>query len=268
MHDALEFLRQYQYLVLFGFVFAEQVGLPVPATPVLLAAGALARAGEIHAGLALAVAVGASVASDVLWYELGRRKGGRVLGWLCRISLEPDSCVRRTEELFARHGAPSLMIAKFVPGYSTVAPPLAGIFGLRFGRFLLFDLVGAVLWIVGFGGLGWVFGPQIEELLEVGADLGSRAVVLLVAAFLVYLLYKYVDRRRFLRRLHLARVAPEELKEMLDRGEDVLIVDLRHSLEFAASPATLPGARHIPVEEFTERGAEVPRGRDVVLLCT
>lgn len=268
MDEVLEFLRQYQYLVLFGFVFAEQIGLPVPAVPVLLAAGALVRVGELHAGLALAVAVAASVASDVVWYELGRRKGGRVLGWLCRISLEPDSCVRRTEELFARHGARSLMIAKFVPGYSTVAPPLAGIFGVRFHRFLFFDLAGAVLWIVTFAGLGWAFGPQIEDLLEQGADFGSRAVVVLAAAFLLYLLYKYVDRRRFLRRLQLARVTPEELKEMLDRQDDVLIVDLRHSLDFAASPATVPGARHIPVEDFTDRGAEVPRGRDVVLLCT
>lgn len=268
MDEALEFLRHHKYLVLFGFVFAEQIGLPLPALPVLLAAGALVRGGELHGGLALAVAVAAAVASDVAWYELGRRQGGRVLGWLCRISLEPDSCVRRTEELFHRHGARSLLIAKFVPGYNTAAPPLAGVFGMRFHRFLFYDVLGAALWIFTFAALGWAFGPQIEALLAEGAALGGRAVAILAGAFALYLAIKYVDRRRFLRRLQLARITPEELKERLDRGDDVVVVDLRHSLDFAASPATVPGARRIPVEELSERDGDLPRDRDVILFCT
>ena len=131
MEEALEFIVRYKYAVLFGFVFAEQMGLPVPALPVLLASGALARTGQLHLGIALGLAVAASILSDVLWYELGRRRGIKVLNLLCRISLEPDSCVRRTEVLFSRHGAKSLVVAKFFPGYNTAAPPLAGIFGRR-----------------------------------------------------------------------------------------------------------------------------------------
>ncbi len=268
MEQLSTFVGHYGYLVLFLFVFAEQVGLPIPSVPVLLAAGALARAGELGPGWVVVVSVVASLASDVLWYEIGRRRGGRVLHLLCAISLEPDSCVRRTEGFFARHGARALVVAKFVPGLSTAAPPLAGIFGMRFRRFLGYDLAGAAVWVVAYTGLGWVFAGQLERLAAAVAGTGARLGVVVVAALALWVGFKYVQRRRFLRELRIARITPEELHAKLAAGEEVMVVDLRHSLDFAANPGVVPGAVHLPVEEFERGGLEVPAGRELVLYCT
>src|SRR5437879_7529576 len=157
MNELLQFVVRHGYTLVFAWVFIEQAGLPVPSAPLLLAAGALSGAHGMNLSLAITFAVLASVASDSIWYELGRRKGVRVLRLLCRISLEPDSCVRQTEDVFARHGARSLLVAKFVPGLNTVAPPLAGIFRMRLSRFMVFNGVGTVLWAGAFVALGYSF---------------------------------------------------------------------------------------------------------------
>src|SRR5436309_2109889 len=173
MTDHAEFLLRYGYLLLFGSVFIEQMGAPIPAAPILLAAGALAGLGRFRLGLVLALSTAATLLADLIWYELGRRKGMRVLQLLCRISLEPDSCVRRTEDAFARHGARSLLVAKFLPGLSTVAPPLAGAFQMRLARFLSFDSAGAALWIATFVGLGYAFSAQHEQHVARSGRLGA-----------------------------------------------------------------------------------------------
>lgn len=268
MEEILEFIVRYKYVVLFALVFAEQIGLPVPALPFLLAAGALVRTGQLDLGTALLIGVVASVVSDVVWYQIGRRRGMKVLNLLCRISLEPDSCVRRTEDLFARHGARSLLVAKFFPGYNTAAPPLAGVFGMRFGRFLLFDALGAVLWLGAFGGLGYAFGHQLEELVGRVQALGVRLGAAVLIGVAAYVLYKYVQRRRFLHDLRIARITAAELAAKLDAGEDVVVVDLRHSVDFEADPETVPGALHLPVEDVEQRAAEIPHEQEVVLYCT
>ena len=174
MNETFQFLVRHGYSVLFVWVLAEQLGLPLPATPLLLAAGALAGSGQMNLPLAISVAVLASMLGDVSWYEFGRRRGGKVLNLLCRISLEPDSCVRKTETAFVRHGARSLLIAKFVPGLNTMAPPLAGIIGMRLGRFLIFDALGAFLYLGTFVGLGFVFSSQLEQVAARVAGLGFR----------------------------------------------------------------------------------------------
>lgn len=268
MNEAVEFLLRHGYVVLFLFVFAEQIGLPLPALPVLLAMGALAGAGEMSYALALATAIAASVASDLIWYSLGRSRGSSILNLLCRIALEPDSCVRRTEETFARHGARSLLYAKFVPGLNTAAPPLAGLFRMKLRRFLAFDALGALLYLGAFSLLGLVFSEQLERAATVALQLGGWLVVLLVGGLAGYIAWKYVERQRFLRRLRIARISPEELHQKIDAGEDVVIVDLRHSLDFEAEAATLPGALHIPPDELERRHEEIPRDRDVILYCT
>jgi len=266
--DALGFVVQHGYLVLFAFVFAEQVGLPLPALPVLLAAGALAREGELAIGLVLAVAVAGSMTSDVIWYEIGRRRGMRVMNLLCRVSLEPDSCVRNTENFFARHGARSLVVAKFVPGLSTAAPPMAGIFGMRVPPFLLYDLLGTVLWVGVAVGLGWIFSNQLDAVVEAAADTGAGLGWIAGLALAAWLLFKWVQRRRFLAELRVARITPEELAGRLAAGEDIVVVDLRHSDEFALDPRTVPGALHLPVERLDEHRGRIPPDREVVLLCT
>ncbi len=268
MHSTYEFLLHHGYAVLLGWVFAEQIGLPIPSLPLLLAAGALAGSGQMSLLACLAVSVFASVCADSIWYEMGRLKGIRVLQLLCKISLEPDSCVRKTEGLFSTQGARSLLVAKFFPGFSTVAPPLAGVFHMRLGSFLLYDTGGAALWAGSFLLLGYGFSGQIEFIAERAARLGSGLLVLIVAAMAGYIVYKYIGRKRFLHQLRISRITVEELKEKMDAGENVMVVDLRHHLEFDADPETIPGAFRIDAKELQEKNDRLPRDREVILYCT
>lgn len=266
--ETIEFLIRHGYTVVFAWVFFEQVGLPLPAIPVLLAAGALAGAGKLSLALVLTLSVLASVVSDMIWYEIGRRRGGKVLNLLCRISLEPDSCVRRTEATFSRHGAKSLLVAKFVPGLNTAAPPLAGVFHMRLSRFLLFDGLGALAWAGGFIGLGYLFSDQLERVADRATELGGWLLVLALAGLGGYISWKYIQRQRFLRQLRVARITPDELRAKLDAGENVVIVDLRHSVDFEAEPMVIPGAQHLDAEEIEQHHDAIPRDRDVVLYCS
>jgi membrane protein DedA with SNARE-associated domain len=268
MTGAIDVLVGYGYAVVFAWVFAEQIGLPIPAVPVLLAAGAVAGSGRLSFVLVLAMAAVASLGSDATWYWIGRSGGGRVLGFLCRISLEPDSCVRRTGEVFSRHGARSLLIAKFVPGLSTAAPPLAGITRMGFLRFVVFTGLGGVIWAGVFVGLGWLFSSQLELVASYATRLGSWLGALLAAAVGAYVAWKYIARQRFLRQIRIARITPDELKAKLDAGEDVLVVDVRHRVDFEGEPAIIPGALHLMIEELEARHREIPREREIVLYCT
>ncbi len=268
MTESLGFLVRHGYTLLFAWVFVEQMGLPLPSVPLLLAAGALAGSGRLSLALCAGLPVVAALLSDAIWYELGRRRGVKVLQFLCRISLEPDSCVRRTEEVFARHGARSLLVAKFIPGLNTAAPPLAGVFRMRPVRFLLFDSLGAVLWVSVFVGLGYAFSDQLERIAGHALALGTGLLVILIAALAAYIGWKYVHRRRFLRELRISRITPEELKSKFDAGEEIVVVDLRHSYDFEADPQTIPGAYRMEAAELEARSEQIPRDRDVVVYCT
>ena len=268
MHRAFEFLIHHGYVVLLVWVFAEQVGIPIPAMPLLLAAGALAGTGHLNFFTSVFFAVLGAVAADTIWFQLGRRKGIKILQLLCRISLEPDSCVRRTEGIFSKQGARSLLVAKFIPGLGIVTPPLAGIFHMRLRRFLLFDALGSLFWAGAFMGLGYAFSGQIELVAARLASLGGWLVVLLVGALAAYIAYKFIARQRFLRELRIARITVDELKKKIDSGEDLVIVDLRHSLDFEADPGTIPGAMHMDAMELGEKNDRLPRDREVILYCT
>src|SRR5438034_8476314 len=268
MDGAVDVLVRYGYVVVVGGVFAWQIALPVPAAPVLLAAGALAGTGRLSLALVLVLAALASLGSDTIWYWIGRSRGGRVLGWLCRIALEPDSCVRRTQSVFSVHGARSLLVAKFVPGFSTAAPPLAGIIRMPLLRFVVFTGLGGLIWAGVFAGVGWLFSRQLEVAAAYVARLGSGAVALAVAGLGGYIAWKFVARQRFLRAIRIARITPEELKTRLDAGDDVMIVDLRARIDFDAEPSIIPGALHLMTEELEARHQEIPRDRDIVLYCT
>src|SRR5262245_16795258 len=268
LEQTFEFLIRHGYSVVFFWVLAEQLGLPLPATPVLLAAGALAGAGKMNLGFAIALAVIASLLGDVSWYAFGRLRGSRVLNLLCRISLEPDSCVRKTEEAFVRNGARSLLLAKFVPGLNTMAPPLAGIIGMRLGRFLLFDTLGALLYLGSFILLGFIFSDQIELVAVRIANLGFWALLIVVGALAAYIVWKYIQRRRFIHSLRIARISPEELKRKIDSGEEVVVVDLRGSLDFEADSRTIPSAIRLAPDRIEEEHGQIPRDREIVLFCT
>jgi len=268
MDKAIEFLVRHGYAVLAAWVFAEQFGFPISSVPLLLAGGALAGMGNLRLAGVLIFPVAGSLLADSIWYEIGRRKGSKVLNLLCRISLEPDSCVRNTENLFARNGPNALVAAKFVPGLSVIAPPLAGMFGMRITRFLLFDGAGAIAYVGAFVALGYAFSHQLERMAEIALGLGSWLLVLLVASLILYLGWKYLQRHRFLRKLRINRITPEELKRKIDGGEEITIVDLRHAIDFESDPNTIPGALFLPSEEFDRRHTEIPRARELILFCT
>lgn len=268
MTEALAFLEQHGVLVLFLVTLVDQMGVPFPSGPLLIAAGALVSLGRMDPAAAVAAALAPTLLADWTWFEIGRRKGTAVLKFLCRVSLEPDSCVRSTEDVFARHGASSLLVARFVPGLGTVAPPLAGIFGMRLSRFLAFDAAGTLIWILAYGSLGFLFGHRLEDVGRWLADLGAGAFGVLGGALALYLGAKWWQRQKFLRQLRIDRISPEELHRLMDSGEEVLVVDLRHRYDFEASPEGIPGAVFMPAEEFEARSGEIPRDREVVLYCT
>jgi membrane protein DedA with SNARE-associated domain len=268
MNNILEFLVRHGYVLLLGWVFVEQIGLPIPSVPLLLAAGALAGAGRMNIVAALLVTMFAALCADSFWYQLGRIKGIAILQLLCKISLEPDSCVRRTEGVFSRQGSRSLVFAKFLPGVGAVAPPLAGVFHMKMGRFLMFDSMGTLLWAGTFLGSGFVFSGQIEQIAAHLAYFGGHFGALLFISFTLYIVYKFIARQKFLRQLRIARITVGELKEKIDAGEAVVIVDLRHSMDFEADPQTIPGAFRMDAAELEEKNDRLPRDRDVILYCT
>ena len=263
--SALQYLEHYGVVILPVLAVAEQVGLPLPAMPALLAVGALAAHGRISIPLVLGAISAAALATDFAWYELGRRRGARVLARLCRLSLEPDSCLRRAESIFARHGARSMLVAKFVPGLTTVMPPLAGVFAVARGRFALYDLAGVLLWAGTWLALGYFFSDAIVLIAARATALGHMLGLLIAAALAGYILVKYGRRHLFLRKLWTARVSPEALKRRLDAGEDVAIIDLRTPLDVTATPYAIPGSRWLAADVIDEHEAELLRSRDVVL---
>jgi membrane protein DedA with SNARE-associated domain len=268
MNSTLEFLVRHGYVLLLGWVFVEQLGLPIPSVPLLLAAGALAGAGRMNILAALLVTIFAALCADSLWYQLGRIKGIAILHLLCKISLEPDSCVRRTEGVFSRQGARSLIFAKFLPGVGAVASPLAGVFHMRMARFMMFDSMGTLLWAGTFLGAGFIFSGQIEQIAAHLAYFGGNAGIVLVTIFAVYIAYKFIARQRFIRQLRIARITVGELKQKIDGGEEIVIVDLRHSMDFEADPQTIPGAFRMDAAELQEKNDRLPRDREVILYCT
>ena len=268
MNQILEFLLRHGYSLLFAWVLAEQVGLPLPSAPVLLAAGALAGRGRMYLPIAVAMPLLAATICDTLWYILGRRRGAAILRLICRISLEPDSCVRRTQLSFERRGAWALVIAKFVPGLSAMTAPLAGISRMPWQRFALFDVLGSLLWSGAYIATGLVFSSKLERALASLRFLGGGLMALLLATLGGYIVWKWQNRRRFLRKLRIARITPEELKRRMDAREDVIVVDLRHSMEFDAEPQTIFGAVHMDPADLEEAIEVIPRDREIVLFCS
>jgi membrane protein DedA with SNARE-associated domain/rhodanese-related sulfurtransferase len=266
--DLPELLLRFGYALVFFSVLLDQLGIPIPSPVVLLAAGAGAAGGQLAIVPALALAVVAALAGNFLWYELGRRRGIQVVGILCRFALEPDSCVSRSQRLFARQGAIALVVAKFVPGLATVSPPLAGAFHLSPRRFLAIDGLACVVWAGAFLGLGFVFGDSLERLADWTSSVGGSLLALGAAGIALWILGKLVARTWILRRLRLARITPEELRSRIDAGEDVMLVDLRHPLDFAADPVWIPGAIRLDPARLDEQYGSLPRDREIVLYCT
>jgi membrane protein DedA with SNARE-associated domain/rhodanese-related sulfurtransferase len=267
MTEVLDFLTRHGPMVLFLAVFVEQAGVPLPASPWMLAAGALSVSGSPHWAVALAAAAGGSLLADSIWFYLGRRGGPRVLKLLCRISLEPDSCVRRTQDLFGRYGLRSLVVAKFIPGLAMLAPPLAGNSGVSFWRFMVFDGFSAVLYTGSFIAVGAIFNKQLDQVLAALENLGGGAVALVAGLLALYIGYKFFQRQKLLKELRMARITVDELYKKLEAGETPLIFDLRSESELQHDPLVIRGARHVTIEELKQRQHEIPPDRDIILYC-
>ena len=268
MQELVDLVARYGLLLVFANVLVEQVGLPVPAVPTLIVAGALAAAGELSAAALFAVAFVACFIGDGLWYAGGRIYGRGVLKLLCKISLSPDSCVRQSEYHFERWGKAALVVAKFVPGLSTVTPPLAGAMGMGWPSFAFLNSIGVSLWAGLAIGAGMVFHGQLGRVIAWLESYGSRAVLLLGAALAAYVAFKWWERRRFYRALRLARITVEELRGLMARGSGPVVVDVRSPVSRKADPRTIPGALLMEPAELDTRLRDLPKDRDIVFYCS
>ncbi len=261
----LHLIEQYGLLLVFANVFLEQLGIPLPAYPTLLITGALLNRGEYFAPVLLLAAVSASLTADYAWFLAGRRYGRKVTATLCRISLSPDSCVRQTELIYLRWGAPSLLVAKFIPGFASIASALAGTVGTGRLTFLVYDGLGAVLWASSAIYLGSLFSTAIEDLLRILEQLGKSGAVLLAAALVSFIASKWWQRYRFMKSLRMARITVEELNALLQQGRAPLIVDVRPSLSQQLD--RIPGAVVLSVDDLTGKDFEDLVDGEVIVYC-
>ena len=260
-------ITQYGLLIVTANVFVDQIGLPVPAMPTLILAGALATSAFGLSSLYVA-AVLACIVPDCVWFLVGRRYGMRVLKTLCRISLEPDSCVNQTQSRFERWGINSLVIAKFVPGLAIIAPPLAGAMRIAWPRFLTLSALGGATWVGAGLTAGVLFKTQIQSVLLHLDRIGSVTGTLVAAALIGFVVYKWWERQRFYKELRMARISVADLYALQEAGEQPIVVDVRSNTARTLQPRWIPGAIHVPVDDVARHLAELPRDREIVVYCT
>ena len=273
MHSVLGLLEHHTYSVIFGWVLIEQGGLPIPSIPVMLAAGTMSAAHKLHVAYAIPVIMLACLISDSAWYLLGRRFGGKVLNILCKFSLEAATCVERTHGTVTKRGAVTLLFAKFVPGLSTVAAPIAGQARIPYHTFVAYDMAGTVIWASAWLFAGRFFGDVAKRSSDFFALLGHFGILLVVLMVAALIIYRLVKRRQFLVELRGLRLEPGQLMAMIADAEregidPPFIIDLRHPLDVLTDPLVLPGALRIGPDELKLRREIIPHDRDIVLYCT
>ncbi len=265
MQLLVDLVLRFGLALAFVTVLVEQIGLPVPSYPILIVTAALSSQGAYTVPQLVAVGVVACLLADYGWFRAGARFGRRVLALMCRISLSPDSCVRQTESIYERWGAPSLLVAKFVPGFGAVATAMAGIVGVTPMAFIVFDALGAAIWTGLAASLGWIFRNAVDDVLRVIENAGRIGLAAIAAAFALYLLVKVVQRQRLLRQLRMARVSPEELHAMLKGEPPPLVVDVRSA--GSRESGVIPGAHWIEVHAPDEEIRRLPAMEEVVIYC-
>lgn len=267
-HDIILLIAQYGLLLVFLNVLIEQVGAPVPAVPTLMVAGALAANGSLPLAGVVGLALLACLLGDLLWYWAGRRYGGGVMRTICRISLSPDSCVKQSELHFQRWRGQMLLVAKFIPGLSTVAPPLVGAMGLRLATFLWLDGLGSLLWIGVAVALGYAFAGQIDVLLAALANAGTVALELVLGLLALYVAVKWWQRRRLLRALGMARISVDELHRAMAGEHGPLVLDVRSEAARQLDSRQIPGALLAGMSTVGEAVRGVPLDRELVIYCS
>ncbi len=267
MSQLVDLLQTYGVLIVFGIVLVEQFGLPIPAFPILVVAGALSVDGDLSWQLCLASAVLACLICDMFWFRAGRFYGKRILRLLCKISLSPDSCVNQTEDRFRRFGAKSLLVSKFVPGFNTIAAPLSGAIGTHTRQFLAYSSTGAALWSGTGILLGIVFHDGVEELLGWLQTMGGTALSVLATMLVLFIAAKYVERRRHRARTAVPRIEIAELLALIDGGHDPVLIDAR-SLTAQGLEAAIPGAVVFQSCVPDQLMATIDKNRHVVIYCS
>lgn len=267
MHELVALLLDHGPLIVFLATLAARIGAPVPASPLLVVAGSLVVAGQMSIVAALATSIVANVIGDGAWFLAGRRYGYRVMKQLCRISLSPDSCVRQSETLITAWGGSSLIAAKFVPGVSVIAAPMAGALGMSTARFLAFEVVAALAWTIAFMALGMIFSDQIQQIFAIMASTGKIATAVVVAAIAALIALRYWKRTRFLRELEIPRIGVDELHALIDEGRDPIVIDVRSDAGSQLDARRIPGAISIQLSEIGARAAELARDREIVVYC-
>lgn len=265
MQIPIDLVLQYGLGIAFAGVLAEQIGLPIPSYPILIVTAALSARGHYNVAQVVAIAVFACMLADIAWYRAGARFGRRVLAAMCRISLSPESCVRQTEAIYEKWGAPSLLVAKFVPGFGTVATAMAGVVGVRPAAFVLFDAIGAALWTGLAASLGWIFRDAVDDVLRVIESAGRVGLAAIVCAFVLYLIFKFVQRQRLIRHLRTGRVSADELHAMLKGEPPPLVIDVRSA--DSRRSGFIPGSLAIEARGTDEDLRRLPASEEVIIYC-
>ncbi len=268
MHEMQSLLAQHGLLLVFGNVLLAQLGLPLPAMPMLVIAGAFAASGQMGLASILGVTLAASLLGDTPWYFAGRHYGYRVLRTLCRIAIEPDSCVKQTETIFERWGAPSLLVAKYIPGFATVAPPLAGAMGLSWWRFLAFSAAGALLWAIVPVVAGMLLSAQVEQALAWVERMGVRGLLVMGVMVALYVGVKLIQPHLLIRYLRSVRVNVDELRKMIDSGAPLVVLDVRSATARKLDPRHIPGAIAVNIAEAEKALAAEMHNHDIVVYCS
>jgi membrane protein DedA with SNARE-associated domain/rhodanese-related sulfurtransferase len=266
MANLLSLLQEYGVFIVFAVVLIEQMGLPIPAFPLLIVAGALAANGELHWGSVLAAALLACSVSDFFWFRAGRRYGKRILKLLCRISLSPDYCVSQTEDNFRRWGPKSLLVAKFIPGFNTIAPPMSGAMGTSYPRFLGFSVPGGLIWSGTGIAIGAYFHQSIDDVLDILSTMGGTALSVLGVLLVLFILYKYIERKRFQQAVQMERITVDELRQLLVDGHAPVMVDARSVTAQMLEPA-VPGALLANGDPLAVIAA-LPKDRHIIVYCS
>ncbi|RCS31443.1 sulfurtransferase [Rhodanobacter denitrificans] len=266
-HEIIALIAQYGVLLVFLNVLVTQLGAPVPAVPTLVVAGALAAHGQVSPVSVLLVAVAACLLGDAVWYAAGRRYGAGVMRLLCRISLSPDSCVQRSELKFQRWRGQVLLVAKFVPGLSTVGSSLVGAMGLPLSRFVFFDGLGSLLWAMVAVGAGYAFAEQVDGLLAAIASAGTLAMEALLGLLALYVLTRWWQRRRLLRTLRMARITVEELERAMKSSPAPVVLDVRAAGSRLFDTRVLPGALLLDDRGIDRAVHDIPFDRELVVYC-
>ena len=267
MRDLIPLLIAHGVLIVFLITLAARVGAPVPAAPLLVVAGGVATAGQMSLLLCLAVSVLANVLGDAVWYQAGRWRGHRVMKLLCKISLSPDTCVRQSEGILSRWGGSSLIAAKFLPGISVVAAPMAGALGMSWRRFISYDIGASLIWSVVFLAVGVVFAGQIVVVLDFMTEFGTIAGVAIAIALATMIIYRWLRRRWMLSDRYAPRIAVHELRELIRRGEAPIVIDVRSSVAMLQDARRVPGAMVATLAQLPTTAQELPRDREIVLYC-